>query len=173
LRGTTKQAASKIIKMLWNSQPETANRINEMIRNLNLPESYVGLHIRGGDKSVEADFKPPELYIELAKKYFENYNFFVLTDDYRIITELKTKFPIYNFYTLCEKHEQGYYHDQFCKDDSEKIFNSTLKLLASMEILMKSSFFVGTFSSNPGMFMGMIFPESKVKCVDFDKWTIW
>ena len=48
-----------------------------------------------------------------------------------------------------------------------------IKLFASMEILRKSNYFVGTYSANPGMFLGMCMEKDKTFGVDLDKWQIW
>lgn len=173
LKGNTKQIAEKLIKELWVFSPEIENDINQLFKNINLPTNYVGLHIRGGDKIIEAKTEPIEEYLKLAQKHNQSRNYFVLTDDYSIIEELETKFNDCHFYTLCDKSEKGYYHNEFSNNNSEIKRKSIVKLLASMDILLRSDFFIGTYSSNPGMFMGMALPESKIRCVDLDKWTIW
>ena len=47
-----------------------------------------------------------------------------------------------------------------------------ITLFATMEILNRAELFVGTYSSNMGMFMGMRNP-SICRGVDFDHWLIW
>jgi len=39
--------------------------------------------------------------------------------------------------------------------------------------LNKAQIFIGTYSSNPGMYLGMRMPKNKTVGVDFDKWLIW
>ena len=42
-----------------------------------------------------------------------------------------------------------------------------------MEVLRNADIFVGTYSSNPGMFLGMCMDENRVYGIDFDKWLLW
>ena len=42
-----------------------------------------------------------------------------------------------------------------------------------MEILRISELFVGTFSSNVGMFLGMCMEKERAYGVDFDEWLLW
>ena len=42
-----------------------------------------------------------------------------------------------------------------------------------MEILRASELFIGTFSSNMGMFLGMCMEKERVYGVDFDEWLLW
>ena len=46
-----------------------------------------------------------------------------------------------------------------------------VKMFSSMEILKNSALFVGTFSSNPGMFLGMCMDQAYG--VDYDHWLLW
>jgi hypothetical protein len=48
-----------------------------------------------------------------------------------------------------------------------------LKLLASIEIISNSKLFIGTFSSNIGMYMGMRMPSDKIISIDLPEWQIW
>ena len=59
--------------------------------------------------------------------------------------------------------------DQECAEEKDR---NMITLFATMEILNRAELFVGTYSSNMGMFMGMRNP-SICRGVDFDHWLIW
>ncbi len=159
--------------LTWRFNQETQLVIDEMIKELDLPSNYVGFHIRGGDKFVEYPLVHISSYIKKAEMYTEIRNAFVLTDDYRLISELRTAFPEWRFYTLCQPQEKGYYHAEFMKVDMTDRKKSHIRLFSSMVVLEKSSHFIGTFSSNPGMFLGMRMLPENCHGVDFDEWKIW
>lgn len=173
INGSTRQVSNKIIELTWRYNTETAYEINSLLESIKLPSKYLGMHIRGGDKSIESKTFQVEEYMNYILNNSNLQNIFVLTDDYRNIDYLEDKYPDFNFYYFCKKCEEGYNHDTFTKMDKHHKRNSMLRLFASMDILAKSELFVGTFSSNPGMYLGMRMEIEKVKGLDFDTWCIW
>lgn len=159
--------------MTWIYNAPTKAYIENLITGLDLPSHYIGLHIRGGDKYKEALIQSVDLYVQKAESLSPLRIAFVLTDDYSVYEQLIANYPSWSFYTLCGKDERGYYNDRF-KRKSPKLKKARyLKLFASMDILAKSVFFIGTFSSNPGMYLGMRMDEGKAFSVDIPEWTIW
>lgn len=67
----------------------------------------------------------------------------------------------------------GIFHAEFQKLNMEDKKENLVKLFASMEVLRNADLFVGTYSSNPGMFLGMCMDENRVYGIDFDKWLLW
>ena len=74
---------------------------------------------------------------------------------------------------MCAPEERGYFHQKFKKQSKEIIRAQHLRLFASMDILASSELFVGTFSSNPGMYLGMRMERDKTYSVDVPEWVIW
>lgn len=110
----------------------------------------VGLHIRRGDKLIQEarrfevrDYMhhvdhfvhPKRIY---HNHYDKNYNatIFVATDEPNVMTELQHK--DYSPYTILSSHHEGvnYWHPDHLRN-----------LLAEVDCLVQSEFFVGTFSS--------------------------
>ena len=170
-RGSLQQLCAQLVNITWRYNEETQKRIEELIAPLNLPKRFIGMHIRGGDKFVEHEMEPLHKYFDLVSDDL-NKNLFVLTDDYTIIEQIHKMYPCWHVYTLCQKTERGYFHAQFLKQSYEFQQNQLIKLFASIEVLSRSTQFIGTYSSNPGMFMGMRNP-SICMGVDFDHWVIW
>lgn len=171
--GKTQDACSKLIEMTWRYNSFTNEKIEKLIRSISLPSQYIGFHIRGGDKIIEYPKVEASKYFEVAQQNSNLKDVFVLTDDYRIIIELNQNYPTWNFYTLCGESENGYFHNHFSAINHETKKNHMIKLFASIDILSKSQHFIGTFSSNPGMYLGMRMNSTNIHGVDFDKWTIW
>jgi hypothetical protein len=173
IRGSLREGCREIIKMIWRYNPETRASVTNLARQLGLTEKYIGFHIRGGDKFREDQLHPVADYFNKAIQLSACRTAFVLTDDYRMIESIREQYPEWRIYTLCRPEEQGYYHQEFMKRDKSWIRQQTLRLLASTDILAGAEYFIGTFSSNPGMFMGM--RMNLDKCIDVDgrEWLIW
>ena len=138
-----------------------------------LRDKYIGFHIRGGDKFTEHELLQCSAYIDKAEKLSSLRKAFVSTDDYGVIEELKKNYPQWYFYSLTEPSERGYFYSEFQSQDKESKKKDLIKLFASMEILRASELFIGTFSSNMGMFLGMCMEKERVYGVDFDEWLLW
>ncbi|QNA44996.1 O-fucosyltransferase family protein [Lacibacter sediminis] len=170
--GDLRSASRRLTELTWIYNHEVKSEIDGIISSLNLPDEYVGLHIRGGDKFVEFDLHEIDTYINKATSLSNCRNAFVLTDDYRIIEQLNQKYPDWHIYTLCDKESRGYFHWDFIKLDKTHIRNQHVRLFASTDVLNKAAFFVGTFNSNVGAYLGVRMDRDKCFGVDFDDWRI-
>jgi len=173
IKGNIQQACAKLIDLTWRYNKETEDEINEIISSLNIPEHYIGMHIRGGDKFIEYEKVEVDKYIDIALQKSDLRDVFLLTDDYRIIIQMRKDYPTWNFFTLCDENERGYFHTEFVNSNTEYKKNKIIKLFSSVDVLNKAEHFIGTFSSNPGMYLGMRMKDSKVHGVDLGHWTIW
>lgn len=173
IKGNLREVCSCFVSMIWNYQPCIEEKIKETIKSLRLPDNYLGLHIRWGDKKIEYNLQDIEIYMNALSEYSSNKHVYVLTDDYTVIEKLKENYPSYFFYTLCKPFERGYVHSDFGKISKKERINALIALLTSIEILSNSKEFVGTLSSNPGMFLGMKMEYCHFHAVDFDNWFIW
>ncbi|WP_455620678.1 hypothetical protein [Parabacteroides sp.] len=173
LEGSLRDACRKMIRYTWMYNENTQKEVSYYIESVALPEHYIGFHIRGGDKFIEARLQNIDVYIEKARSLSVIRDAFVLTDDYAIIQALEKNYPDWRFYTLCSQEEHGYYHQKFKKQIKMVIRNQHIKLFASIDILAASDLFIGTFSSNPGMYLGMRMEEGRAYSVDIPEWRIW
>lgn len=171
MEGGLRDITRQIVNMIYRFNSQTTEEIGKLIKPLHLPDKYIGFHIRGGDKFVEHQFEQCATYIQKAEQYSSLRDAFVLTDDYTIIETLRQDFPDWHFYTFTDSSESGYFHSDFQKKEGVDKKKDMIKLFAAMEILKKSEVFVGTFSSNPGMFLGMCLDNAYG--VDYDEWLLW
>ncbi|MDL2222597.1 hypothetical protein LJB98_00685 [Bacteroidales bacterium OttesenSCG-928-M11] len=171
--GTLQDACRRLIELTWKYNLETEEEVNRLISSLDLPEEYIGFHIRSGDKYKEFDLLNISEYIKKAQGLSSIRNAFVMTDDYLIVEAFQKQHQEWNVYTLCEKEERGYFHQKFQKKEKDTIKKAHQRLFASIDILNNSRLFIGTFSSNPGMYLGMRMDSNKCFGVDLEKWQIW
>ena len=173
IHGTLQEACRVINDVVCRYNPATQQAVDQLIKSVGLPDCYLGFHIRGGDKFIEDDLQPISKYFDEITEHSDCRNAFVLTDDYRIIQTIKKDYPDWTIYTLCKEEEQGYYHKEFMRQPQSIIREQMLRLFASTDILRKSEFFIGTFTSNPGMYLGMRMARGKCLDVAGREWFIW
>ncbi len=171
INGDIQQACSQLVRLTWRFNESTEVEIKNMIKAIDLPKEYIAFHIRRGDKFVEHQFEPVEKYFKKLGNV-KIKNLFVLTDDYRIIEYLISNHSEWNIYTLCGKEECGYFQPEIDGQSYNQKRDNILKLIASVEIMSFSKKFIGVFSSNPDMFLGIRNP-SICSGVDYDKWKLW
>ena len=173
INGDLQHACQVLINLTWRYNKETECTINSLISSLHIPEEYVGLHVRSGDKLIETELINVSKYIEEVQLHSKTQNAFVLTDNYLIVEELQRQLKDWNIHTLCQEEERGYFHADFQQRGKDVIKEAHQKLFASVDILSRSTAFVGTFSSNPGMYMGMRMDKEQSFSVDIKDWQIW
>lgn len=167
-----RESCQKLISLTWQYNLYTAPIIKNKIESLKLPQEYLGFHIRRGDKHIEQDLIGISIYLNKAEVICNTRNAFILTDDYKVITETKKLYPEWSIYSLCNESETGYEHALFKKENKSTIKDAHLNLFASIDILSHSKYFIGTFGSNPGMFLGMKMNTLNSLSIDIN-WQIW
>lgn len=171
--GGIQDVCQSMITETWKFNQSTFEQVNALKASLGLPSQYVGIHLRGGDKSKEHEVMSVESYMLKMTANCELKDVFVLTDDFRIYESLVEKYPEFSFYTLCPADDRGYIHDDFIKNTQESRKSAYYRLFAGIDLMAESEMVVCTYSSNPGMYLGMRMPVEKVKGIDFDRWRIW
>lgn len=166
IKGDFVHACSKLVELTWNYNVSTKKDIERIISGCLLPDKYISCHIRRGDKNTESDYVSLEKYIKSIEKY-GFLDVYVSTDDYTVFETLKKEKLEWNWHTICNKSNKGYNQVVFNNIDADQKRNSIIELFASIEILNKSTLFIGTKTSNPSRFMS-IYNTSITKGVDCD-----
>jgi len=161
----------ELTQMVYRFNDEWQSLIDKAVSSLNLPEHYAAVQIRRGDKAREKKLVSEEIVFNKMGGVINTNNVFVFTDDYGCIETLKRQFPQYNIFTLATPEDRGYNNEAF-KHDTERQRAGCIKMFASMQVIARSDMFVGSMTTNPGMFLGMYMPKDKVAYVDADRWEI-
>lgn len=145
-----------LLCILYNFNPLLKRDIDDLKKSLNLPLDYVAMHIRGGDKVSEYNLIDYQKYFDLIKTKKVSSSFiFIFTDDYEIYTRCKNQYPEYNFVTSCKETERGYSLNELKCLDKNTLYKEYVKMIASLEVLKEASIIFGTYTTNPGMFLGI------------------
>lgn len=172
-QGNLQSLCRALTTMIWVYNHQTRQAIDQLINELHISTPYLGVHVRAGDKYQEDQLHPVSAYLESLSAFSDIRRAFVLIDDYAALQQARKDFPDWELHSLCEPDEAGYYHQVFMRQPPEFIHRKMLRLFASMEILKDAEYFMGTFSSNPGMFMGMRKEPERCLGVDGSNWCIW
>lgn len=169
--GDIRQAMKVIIPIVYRFNKKYTNIINNFNNKLELPNRYISLHVRAGDKITERDLITPQAYMEKARSLSNCRNIFVATDDYRIFEQLRDDNPDYVFYTSTSPEEKGNDTERLFASSQEVIRKNLIEMFASVELFLQSELFIGTYSSNPGLFVGMQIDDRMVG-MDYNRWLI-
>lgn len=172
-KGNCFAACQVIAKEIWHFNKEVKTCIDNKIKALNLPEQYICLHIRRGDKLHEAGqyaFPDVSQYIELYKNKSNITDYFVMTDDVSVIAELENKYRNYRFYTLADT-QTGFNIEAFNNSNKQFRYNSIIALLTDIEIAKKANMFIGTYTSNIFRLVSLFKPINQMQAIDceYDK----
>lgn len=172
INGDIKDAMRILIPLIYNFNPSYRQKIDDYRKTIKIDGSYVGFHVRCGDKRTEREIIEPQKYIELVKEKTSIRQGFVFTDDYEAFEILKKTYPEWTLYTSCMPSESGYSNASFSNENESTKEKELIKMFASIDILLKSDIFVGSFSSNPGLFIALQKKDCNMIGVDFDKWLL-
>lgn len=173
IQGDVFQALRIVVNNIWNLRPDVKDLIYSRKKQLNLPKEYIGLHIRGGDKISEANLYDVDAYIDKVRSVSSCKVLFIATDDYNNVLKINSFYPEYKTYTLVSESAKGFKESAYNMAASEQRKEMTLALLVDVELLAEASIFIGTYSSNIGMFMGLRRDIATCYGLDFECWRVW
>ena len=140
-------------KQIYILNPKTKDLIKQRIRELEIPDDYIGVHIRRGDKitSKEMNYIHNQKYVKaiVDHKMLSN-NIYIATDDTGVINSLKTELESLGFivYYNLQNDSKGFDEAVFNQTAKQHRYKETINVLLDMEILTHSKFFIGTYTSN-------------------------
>ncbi len=163
-------------KQMYILNNNTKDYLSNRINSLGLPDDYIGVHIRRGDKITSKEMQEIRLdkYINTIVNYKSvSSNVYIATDDTSIINDIKEKLRPYDFKIFYNSSNQstGFNETVFNNASKQARQEETLNVLLDMELLIHSDFFIGTYTSNLSrvvpFFLGL------EKCISLDNdWNI-
>lgn len=163
-------------KQMYRLNNNTMNHLKQRIGDLRLPDNYIGVHIRRGDKITSKEMQ--KIHLDKYVNTIINYkgistNIYIATDDTSIINDIKGKLCThgFNLFYNSKNNSQGFNEADFNHSSKQARQEETLNVLLDMEVLIHSAFFIGTYTSNLSrvvpFFLGLD------KCISLDNdWNI-
>lgn len=145
IQGIVRDEYAKLGQLALRYNEKTAHDIMKLINALHLPEHFVSIQIRGGDKTQEfTDIIDADYCAKLIEKDIEETNnVFIFTDDYRNVKRIQELHPEWNIYTLTRQDECGYYNAAFNALSWEERRKDLIKLFAIVEVCIRSDLHIG------------------------------
>ena len=174
--GELLNAVSNSFKKFYNYNALTQNNISEKKQYINIPDNYISIHIRRGDKIVTGEMEDISLniYVDAIRKYsYISNNIYIATDDVTVISYISKKLSDIDIkiYYNKENKLKGFDEKTYnLKSDSVRR-DEVLNMLFDMDMMINSSFFIGTFSSNVGCVVAMYLGLDKCHSIDVS-WKI-
>ena len=174
--GELLNAVSNSFKKFYNYNVLTQNNISEKKQYINIPDNYISIHIRRGDKIVTGEMEDINLniYVDAIRKYsYISNNIYIATDDVTVISYISKKLSDIDIkiYYNKENKLKGFDEKTYnLKSDSVRR-DEVLNMLFDMDMMINSSFFIGTFSSNVGCVVAMYLGLDKCHSIDVS-WKI-
>lgn len=163
------EAYGSLARMIWRFQPDMLYQKIRYKDKLNLPSHYDGIHIRGGDKSMETELICGTRIMQVLNPNPGSCEF-ILTDDYRQFQELRANYPHIQFLTLCQPEERGYLHKAFTQKSPKSKKEAIIRLIISVDFLLNSRSFIGSITTGPSVFiMKQRMDDPFVQAVDCPK----
>ena len=169
-------AVSNSFKKFYKYNALTQNNISEKKQYINIPDNYISIHIRRGDKIVTGEMEDINLniYVDAIRKYsYISNNIYIATDDVTVISYISKKLSDIDIkiYYNKENKLKGFDEKTYnLKSDSVRR-DEVLNMLFDMDMMINSSFFIGTFSSNVGCVVAMYLGLDKCHSIDVS-WKI-
>ena len=174
--GELLNAVSNSFKKFYNYNVLTQNNISEKKQYINIPDNYISIHIRRGDKIVTGEMEDINLniYVDAIRKYsYISNNIYIATDDVTVISYISKKLNDIdiNIYYNKDNKLKGFDEKTYnLKSDSVRR-DEVMNMLFDMDMMINSSFFIGTFSSNVGCVVAMYLGLDKCHSIDVS-WKI-
>ncbi|MGN0282247.1 MAG: glycosyl transferase [Prevotella sp.] len=149
------QAISNVFKRFYVYNDDTMKYIVEKKARLGIPVKYIAIHVRRGDKirTGEMDFLDLPIYMDKLREFLHiSRNVYIATDDVSIIQYFQKEFKQHdiNLYYNADNVQNGFDEKTYNLKSKKTKRDDVLNILFDMDIMIHSSFFIGTFSSNVG-----------------------
>lgn len=148
------------------------------------PLYYAAMHVRRGDKIegyptsqgkliIEGDDVRLDEYLSIIRRKTPHLqSLFVMTDDYRVIEELRCIDSRLDIYSFCQEEEHGYKQGEFNSLGAQSKSSAVRRLISEVEIASHSSIFVGCYKSNVSRYIALIHDNPR-RCYSIDGQKQW
>lgn len=166
---------SETLRSILQYNNVTKEYIEKKTSRIGLPDNYIAIHIRRGDKIALGEMQsiPLDRYEQevLAHRAYSD-NVYIASDDISVVDYLKPKLESAGFcvYHNLDMDFMGYDQCIFNSGTKEARRQTVLDTLLDMHILINSIYFIGTFSSNIGRIVPLYIGNDKCCSLD-DKWS--
>lgn len=143
--------------LIFNFSATVAGDVQRRMDELELrPGHYSSVHVRRGDKILEASRVETRNYLDCIEQYApETKQLFVGSDDFGVVEEIRSLRPQWDVRSLVGPAKSGHDQAAFNRQSRQVIYEETLVLLTEVQIHTSAKLFAGSISSNVSRFIGL------------------
>ncbi len=161
-------ACAYLSRLLWTYRPEIRDDVFATVSRLGLPDSYVSVHLRRGDKKTESPYASVEAYAAaLIRARPGGCVLAVASDDGDAIRRLASCLPaVFEVISCSDPNAKGYVQGDFNSLSATVRFALVKRFLAEFEALRGGEVFVGSATSNVTYLVQMMRAGQRVLRID-------
>lgn len=151
-------ACALLVRLMWVYRPEVGQEVMHVVSRLDVPASYLSVHVRRGDKSRESPHVPLDRYVTAIHAARPQGGVVAIaSDDADAANELATLLPSRYQVIRCSAVDgRGFRRDEFNRLPAAERFRQVKRFLAELEVLRGGDLFVGSAGSNVTYFIEMM-----------------
>jgi hypothetical protein len=143
-------ACALLTRLAWGYRADVATDVEDTVSQWRIPASYLSVHLRRGDKTVESPYVSVTTYAAaLVAARPEGGVVVVASDDGSAIRELAALVASQFQIIPCSPvDDRGYRRDEFNRLPPGERFHRVKRFLAELEVLRGGDVFIGSAGSN-------------------------
>jgi hypothetical protein len=142
-------ARRDLIRILWKYNIETRREVAIIKQEVEVPNEYIGICVRRGDKNTEHAYVGIDQYVAMINALHSGARtIFIATDDVLVVKEISKAMPNHQFISLTESHASGYVHSEFKSLTSAERRRRTLRFFVQLELMRDAGVFIGSKTTN-------------------------
>lgn len=141
--------AQRVASQCWILSERAANIVAARIAEYRLPEDYIAVHIRRGDKVVERPEPDDQTYMRaIGAVDRPKLNVVLLGDDCRYLERFASAHLRGHSVTIASRSQDGFVESEFNVLPPDIRFQRNCEFLADVEVMRSARFVVGDGHSN-------------------------
>ena len=162
------QACQALVSLVWRPLPDVATRIQEQRVDLGMPERYLAIHVRRGDKITEMPLVPLDRYVSHVVNHAGSIrDVYVASDDPSVPASIAALLPNdWRVWSRRNRDRNAYDQTAFNKRCIQARMDATITFMNELEVLRDASTFFGSETSNVAILVRMMRGDANFVQVD-------
>jgi hypothetical protein len=143
-------ACQLLVRLAWVYRPDVRDEVLRLTSSLSVPEKYLSVHVRRGDKDSESPYVPLDRYVAAIEHANpEGCDVAIASDDTSTANELARLLPSQFRVVPCSaESSRGFSREKFNRLPPAERYRQVKRFLAELEVLRGGELFVGSAGSN-------------------------
>lgn len=143
-------ACALLVRLVWVYRPEVEQEILQTVSDWDVPDSYLSVHVRRGDKNSESPYVALDRYVAAIERARPERCVVVVASDDAPATEELTRLlpPRFRVVSCSAPSSSGFNRRSFNHLPAPERFRQVKRFLAELEVLRRGDHFVGSAGSN-------------------------